>query len=74
MDEAYLDRKSWTKKCIRTGDLLDIFSPCRVNGLLSLFLVAHMGKFSSDRAIMQYAEEVCTFAGEIVDCLSLKID
>ncbi|KAF8317894.1 putative glycogen phosphorylase [Clavulina sp. PMI_390] len=38
VDEAYLDRPSWIKKCIRT--------------------VAHMGKFSSDRAIMQYAEEI----------------
>lgn len=38
VDESYLDRTAWIKKCIRT--------------------VAHMGKFSSDRAIMQYAEEI----------------
>ena len=58
VDEAYQDRTSWIKKSIRTGALT--LSVSRQDGALMfcVHIVAFMGKFSSDRAIMQYAEEV----------------
>lgn len=38
IDEAFIDKRSWTKKCILT--------------------TARMGKFSSDRCVLEYADEI----------------
>ena len=56
VDEAYQDRTEWIKKSIRTTAKVRTVSYIRV------FAVAHdyysqMGKFSSDRAIQDYAQE-----------------
>ncbi len=53
VDEAYADKEEWAKKSIRTS--------AKVNNsdLFLAKLIAQplqMGKFSSDRAIMEYAE------------------
>lgn len=59
VDENYLDAESWTTKCIRTGQFHGSQFRCSKYPLLNFpTIVANMGKFSSDRAIMQYAEEV----------------
>ncbi len=52
VDEAYLDRDEWIKKSIRTTAKVR-FMMSSVNILL---MVIKMGKFSSDRAILEYAE------------------
>jgi len=54
VDEAYSDREEWTKKSIRTTAKV-CFSPSFRKWIQSIELV-QMGKFSSDRAINDYAE------------------
>lgn len=56
VDKAYLDREEWIKKSIRTTAKVKLYySPDFGTSYLYL-LPLQMGKFSSDRAINEYAE------------------
>ena len=56
VDEAYADRTEWIKKSIRTTAKVCCF--CLCDTLTSIVVVRiQMGKFSSDRAILDYAQE-----------------
>lgn len=57
VDEAYQDRTEWIKKSIRTSakvsNVLTSLKELKMTNIHS----QQMGKFNSDRAIMNYAEE-----------------
>ena len=62
VDEAYQDRTGWIKKSIRTTAKVRspsfLVSNSRHHNIdISLSDASQMGKFSSDRAIMNYADE-----------------
>lgn len=54
VDEAYRDKEEWIKKSIRTTAKVR-FIPSFMERVL-IFFLRQMGKFSSDRAINEYAE------------------
>jgi glycogen phosphorylase len=59
VDEAYADRTEWIKKSIRTtAKVRTLLCTCRFlfRALIKQFN-NQMGKFSSDRAIQDYAQE-----------------
>lgn len=55
VDEAYLDQKEWVKKSIRTT--AKVISIHIMTNTCADKIGLQMGKFSTDRAIQDYAQE-----------------
>jgi glycogen phosphorylase len=55
VNEAYLDKDEWIKKSIRTTAKVSLWR--HIQDMDDRLLILHqMGKFSSDRALNEYAE------------------